>query len=168
MSGIFTILWVQNRMLDNEDLQECGRPPRSMRFMWRFRTGLPFPGVFGHTTIELAEIGSEGKRRASYGFVGWSDSPLKNVALFFKIVFGFSVPGKWSRNAGNIFSLPGKWHAISEKEAHAMKRHLDMLLPLCGTYNLYTRNSWQIPRRIIAKFHSTDVLNMEQQRLPPH
>lgn len=49
------------------------------RCRWRFRVGLPFPFLFGHTTIELESCENGYVLKESYGFVGWRQGVLSNL-----------------------------------------------------------------------------------------
>lgn len=116
---------------------------------WRLRTGLPLPGLFGHTSIELERTGIICANRESYSFVGWGDGMSDNFWRLLKILSGFSVQGKWYAHARNPISVVGKWHYVTEDEYRRFQRKLHLLVFLIGPYNLYTRNSWQIPHRIV-------------------
>ena len=131
---------------------------------WRLKIGLPIPAIFGHTTIELERFDGDTIWRESYGFVGWSASFWANVALFFLIISGVSVPGTWSNHARNILAVAKDWHYVSEDDFRILQRRLNLLVPLIGKYNLYTRNSWQISKRIIGTWVQIMSGNEEKGR----
>lgn len=119
------------------------------RCRWRFRIGLPIPFLFGHTTIEMEYCESGRIFKESYGFVGWQNGVLPNIGLFWLIILGVSCKGQWHRNAPNPLSVAGRWHNVSVQTMNTIRKKMGLLVGLHGEYNLYTRNSWQVPRRIM-------------------
>ena len=87
------------------------------RYRWRFRVGLPFSFLFGHTTIELESCENGYVLRESYGFMGWRQGVLSNLWLFWLIVFGVSCKGQWYKNAKNPLGVARRWHTISKMES---------------------------------------------------
>ena len=132
-------------MMEQDDSQS----PVTSRY--RFRTGLPFPGIFGHTTLEIERRDDSGAidiRR--YGLTGWQKTLHECIIIIFLALFGFTVPGHWESDALNFMGIGGPWHPISRDDADELVRTFDWLCVLKVRYNLYTRNSYQMPRRITA------------------
>lgn len=89
------------------------------------------------------------RRAEDIRFRGLGGLMAGNIFLFFRIVSGFSVEGNWHDNAGNLLGIAQPWRDISEEEYLAIKRKLDLLMSFAVKYNLYTRNSWQVPKRLL-------------------